>query len=824
MLVHDQFRNLAGDFRCAMQAWLEVPSLDVSFAGGMHLMSFKRGRFLPGSHKVCASIQCCFAMLAFAGSLSFADPVPVGTKLEIRLQQPISSYATHKGTKISGVLVAPVTESGDMLLPLGTTVAGSVVSVRKVGVGVVHETARIELRFDRVVLSDGESVPLQCRITEVENAREAVDTQGRIQGIRSTATLSNRASGLLGSLAFGDPIAAIFITAASASVLRFSEPEISLPAGTELIAGLTAPIVLPKAEPILIPPIATTASERQDLGHLAEELPFRTYTDKDHLPSDVTNLIFIGSAGAVERAFASSDWVQVDSLTAESTYATIRSVAENQGYKSAPMSTLLLGGQAPAYAYAKTLNTFSKRHHLRIWASSLTWNEQTVWTSSSTHDTGIGFSKKNKTFIHLIDTHIDNERAKVVNDLIFTGCVSSVQLVARPWIPKDAKNGTGEDLITDGRVAVLQLNDCRGPQDTTLLAGNTLPVHGDRADRVSRQTVLTLKNNILRDNVVVMAYSGIRTGVSELKKKDTPRPARNMEIDGDKYTINQATGRKTDYTFAPAAIAQSGPETINAPDRWKPPSVEIGFRASWPGYTGGNGGGIGFILDSIDPPGQQVVIALGNSLQNGWNLGASVTIDSQKYFSQEFSYNRSFSTFRMGLGVVENDTTSPDLDNQFAFATSGLLTSQIAYNLLIHTRPKTSRLRPYFAIGPALQLMHLDDAPIKKAPSYFRLGLSNIGLIGAAYNFGSTPPLEGGGIFQSGFNYGGGIRYRVTPRWMIRLDYRETLTSQHDFWTKSKTSILSGVELDNATLTFVGPQLDGAMRQQRVGGGVSFTF
>lgn len=52
--------------------------------------------------------------------------------------------------------------------------------------------------------------------------------------------------------------------------------------------------------------------------------------------------------------------------------------------------------------------------------------------------------------------------------------------------------------------------------------------------------------------------------------------------------------------------------------------------------------------------------------------------------------------------------------------------------------------------------MHLDDAPIKKAPSYFRLGLSNIGLISAAYNFGSTPPLEGGGVFQAGLNYGGG--------------------------------------------------------------------
>src|SRR3984957_3503142 len=778
----------------------------------------------PACGRRKAFLQSLFAALALCGMPAFADSVSVGTRLEIRLEQPISSYATQKGSKISGVLIAPLTEGGDMLLPLGTTGAGTVVDVRKVGVGVVHETARIELQVDRVVLSDGKSVPLQCKLTEVENARESIDSHGRIQGIRSTATLSNRASGVVGSLAFGDPIAVIFTTAASASVLRFSEPEISLPAGTELIAELTAPIVLPKDEQTRIPPIAATPAEKEKLSELAEQLPFRTVTDKSHVPSDITNLIFIGSADDVERAFAAADWVQVDTLSAESTYSTIRSVAENQGYKTAPMSTLLLGGQPPVYAYAKTLNTFSKRHHLRVWASSLSWNGETVWTSSSTHDTGIGFSKKNKTFIHLIDTHIDNERAKVVNDFIFTGCVSSVQLVARPWIPKDAKNGTGEDLITDGRVAVLRLNDCHTPQNTIEATGDTLKIHGNRAERVSRQTVLTLKNNILRDNVGVMAYTGIRTGVSELKKKDdSPRPARSMDIEGDKYTI-AANSQKTDYAMEPAAIRSAGPDEITNAERWKPPTVELGFRASWLGYAGGNGGGIGFILDSINPPGEQVIIGLGNSLQNGWNLGGSVTLDSQKYFSQEFSYNKSFSGFKLGLSAIENDATSTTVDSAFAFDISGLRTSQFAYNLLIHTRPKTSRLRPYIAVGPALQLMHLSEAPIKKAPSYWKLGLSNIGLLSAAYNFGSTPPLEGGGIFQVGFNYGGGVRYRVTPRWMIRLDYREKLTSQPDFWTTPKTSILNGIVLDNATLTYVGPIFQGAMRQQRVGGGVSFTF
>src|SRR5581483_3950674 len=126
------------------------------------------------------------------------------------------------------------------------TIQGSEVSVRRVGLGFAHETAEVELRFDHLVFSDGTSAPIQVRITSVENARENINKKGRIQGIRSTSTLSNRASGIVGTLAFGDPIAAIFTTAGSASVLRFSEPEITLPSGAELLAEVVAPVDLPE--------------------------------------------------------------------------------------------------------------------------------------------------------------------------------------------------------------------------------------------------------------------------------------------------------------------------------------------------------------------------------------------------------------------------------------------------------------------------------------------------------------------------------------------------------------------------------------------------
>ncbi len=771
-----------------------------------------------------ALVWLCVVPLSLFALQGFAEQIPAGATLEVRLEQPISSYSTRKGQQISCLLIAPVSEDGKVILPLGATLKGSVIAVRKVGLGFVHETAQIDLELDSLVLANGKSVLLASQVTEVENARESVDKKGRIQGIRSTSTLSHRASGAVGTLAFGDPIAAIFTTAATSSVLRFSEPEISFPAGTELTAKLTSPIEVPAEKIKPVPAVATTQTDSRQLNGMIRKLPFRTSTEGSNVPSDLTNLLFIGSSGAIERAFAASGWEPVDELNAQTTYSTVRSIAENQGYRRAPMSILLLNGAPPKYAYAKTLNTFAKRHHLRIFASEEIWQDKPVWSSSSTHDIGIGFSKKNKTFIHLIDSNIDNERAKVVNDLVLTGCVTAVQLVSRPWVPRDAKNGTNEALITDGKIAVIQLNNCNAPTDD--FADDqpvTLQVHGNALDRSTRQTVLTVKNNLLRDNVGVMAYSGIRYAAQSKKKKESEATTRQINVSGQEFNIEQGFRPDDVYTSSSASSpVTSSPQRRRA--LWTPPSVELGIRTGWEGYAGGNGGAMSYDFESTNPPGSSLYLSIGNSFHPGWNIGGSVTLDSQRYFSHEFSYDHSFTTFKLALEVVDNEATSPSLVTAFAFSNSGMQTSQFSYDLLINGRPRESRWRPYLAVGPALQLMHLDDAPIKKAPNYFKLGLSSIGLISAAYNFGGTPPLDGGGIFQPGLNYGAGIRYRLTPRWMVRLDYRETLVRQPDFWSKSKQDILANIDVGDYSIAELGPVLQGPLRQQHATVGVSFTF
>ena len=286
----------------------------------------------------------------------------------------------------------------------------------------------------------------------------------------------------------------------------FSEPEILYPPGTELLIELTAPLIRSEVVPSDTPVISRTSAEHEQMLNFVRAMPFRTSTQAGNNPSDLTNLLFLGPPEGLRRAFTASGWVQVDQRTAASTFQTLKSIAGDEGYRAAPMSMLLLDEQQPVFTLSKTTNTFSARHHLRVFAASAQYQGQQALTASSTQDIGIAFSRKQKTFIHVIDEYIDNERSKVVNDLSFTGCVEGMELVPRPWVPEDAHNATGDRLRTDGAIAVLRMNECRNPK--------TIPGEHPAAPRLFqrsvRNTMLVLRNNVWRGNVVYQGVNRVR--------------------------------------------------------------------------------------------------------------------------------------------------------------------------------------------------------------------------------------------------------------------------------------------------------------------------
>lgn len=268
--------------------------------------------------------------------------LPASTPIEIRLTARVSTRSSKTETPVHAILSAPVMLGNSIVLPLGSRAEGKVVHVTRVGLGIVHEKSSIAVQMERIILPDGTQVAFEAKVAQIEDSREVIDKRSRVSGVRSTSTLSHKVAGAMGALSFSNPIALIFTTAASASLLRFSDPEISLPANTELVLLTTEPISLRTTEQPATHALADSPPSRRELMSLVRRQPFRTETDRGHVPSDLTNLMFVGDGQALLRAFSAASWLQVDSLDAASTYRTIRSFSEQQAYRTAPMSTLLL--------------------------------------------------------------------------------------------------------------------------------------------------------------------------------------------------------------------------------------------------------------------------------------------------------------------------------------------------------------------------------------------------------------------------------------------------------------------------------------------------
>jgi len=784
----------------------------------------ERGRWLTdGSAFHVVSAQGAKRSFRLA-DLQTVRGVPATSRLTLRLLQPLSSRTAKEGLEVKAVLISPGVFDGDILLPQGSEFDGKVTAAHGVGLAIKHETAAVTLHFDSAKLPDGRVLPLDARISKIENSQESVNKDGKIQGIRSTGTIGHSAENQIASLAQIDPVLYIFTATAGPAVLGFAEPEILYNAGTELDIEFNKPLITAQKYEPRVPHMAPSGAQATQLDAMIKSLPFRTRTETTHKLSDLTNLIFIGHPDALRRAFEAAGWEPADELTSAATFQTVKTLTGNQTYKQAPMSMLLLGDEKPIFTLQKTTNTFSSRHHLRVFQTGVSFDGEPVLTASSTQDIGIAFSYKQKTFIHVIDQYLDNERSKVTNDLEFTNCVTSIDLVPRPWVPQDAYNSTGDRLRTDGAAALLTINDCSHPNSTP----DTPAIRAPLLERSERNTLLSIKDTLYRGNLI---YTGISGGI-----KIHSYLATKGELGEDTGNWQKSDASGTQYRIAgtaPHLLRRGRPSTagqsdLDAPSRdliaehrWDPPHYEIGLNVGYSRYRDPELEFTQVFLESSNPNEPTYGIALNDSVGDGWAASISLTLNSSNWVSNEFAYSRQQTKFDL-----EEDSGSSNEDDVGSSNSRivGLVTRQAEYNTVFNLRPRKSRWRPYVSAGPVLQLISLSDAPLKKPSGYFRLGLSNIGLIKAAFDFGNTPPLNGGGIFQFGLQYGAGMKYRVQPHMMLRADFRET-------WSKNPSIIRDsylGYEPDGLDDTYTTEvnnfKPPSKYFQQRATLGVAFTF
>lgn len=436
---------------------------------------------------------------------------PTGTQLRVRLTTSVASYSTKAGTPVNAVLIAPAQMDGGNTLPAGAILSGQVKKVTRIGLGIRHETAALDLEFNRLSMPEGEPTPLSVRVTEVDNGRERVNKKGVVEGVRATGSISYRVSGYIKQLLLWHFHAEAAEWLIKSFVVQLPEPEIYYPAGTELTLRLTRPLTAvarPRKDP------AATATlfpeDLDDLQQVVARMPARTTDPESGRLSDLTNVLLIGTRRQIETAFASAGWNEADPDSIKSRIKCIRAAAEIHGY-AAPMSPLLLNGANAEMSWQKGLNDVSKRHHIRIWKQPGSWQGQEIWVAAATRDIDLAYMRPGRTFSHEIGANIDDERDKVAYDLAFTSCASPLAWTERSGTPRAARNGTGDTFHTDTRMVVLKMNDCV-PQRNDIDTGDpgALVTRGGRWNRFIRREIMVTRSDLIRSNIYWRTYEGVR--------------------------------------------------------------------------------------------------------------------------------------------------------------------------------------------------------------------------------------------------------------------------------------------------------------------------
>ena len=384
--------------------------------------------------------------------------LPALTEISIRLGSPISSHTSRPGDVVDAVVTVPVAVDNRIVVGAGAILRGTVLFARRARDQ--FQQAHLYVHFGQLT-QPGLAAPatILTRLDAVDNARESV-ADGWIIGIplpHSKVQKIKWAASALGWFMGGTAMAIDWMT--KAFTATFSR-EIDFRPGVEMTVVIDVPQRLDGT------PQATgwpTFSPDNELETLVRAQSLRSTTTHG-APADLTNLVLVGPHDQVAAAFAAAGWTPASEADLKADFRTFIATMQQRKYERAPVFNLLLDGKLPQFVFEKQTDTFAKRHHVRLYASGVSYKGAAVWVATGTHDIGIGSNAAHTSWFHRIDTRVDRERTKIVNDLMFSGFASGYALVDRPGTPPKLRNATGDDMYTDGRMAVVLLKSVPGQE------------------------------------------------------------------------------------------------------------------------------------------------------------------------------------------------------------------------------------------------------------------------------------------------------------------------------------------------------------------------
>ena len=380
-----------------------------------------------------------------------AYTVPSGTEIFLRLKTPVSTTSSHLDEAVEAATERAVEVKDRVAIPVGAVLSGRIALL--IPSSSPTDRAKILLKFNTLKLPGEPGLPLDCHVSDVDNAREKVLADGTIQGVLASelpVTLLNSAITKMQKKTGGAQ------QGPQSGGTWFGNPDTSInyPVGTEFSVELGKALEISgRFQPGFARQIPATLEE--SVMRVLSQAPRRVKSKKGNEGGPV-NLVLVGSRQEINAAFGKAGWTAAKDQDANSLWQTFEAVIKGKGYDAAPMSTLYLYGRPEDMAFEKMLNTFTHRHHLRIWkAPTGAPDGRPLWLVVADHDNG--FDIHPGVISHSVDPKVDLERAKVGADLGMTGLVAAEQLVSVSNPAQSGLTATGGKWESDGRILVVDI-------------------------------------------------------------------------------------------------------------------------------------------------------------------------------------------------------------------------------------------------------------------------------------------------------------------------------------------------------------------------------
>jgi LssY-like putative type I secretion system component LssY len=193
-----------------------------------------------------------------------------------------------------------------------------------------------------------------------------------------------------------------------------------------------------------------------------EALATRTATI-DGIPGDPINIALVASETALHGALVAGGWQPADPVTLAAALRIATDSVAHWPYGTAPVSNLYYWGRRQDLAFEQMIGGDPRRrHHVRFWKSADVDDQgRPLWVGAATLDTHAGVSHRTGQITHHIDAAIDQERDKLLADLA-RDITTTVEWIDSFQAALSGKNGGGDPYYTDGRLAVVVLQEPRG--------------------------------------------------------------------------------------------------------------------------------------------------------------------------------------------------------------------------------------------------------------------------------------------------------------------------------------------------------------------------